>query len=423
MAKYFVIGCASIYLWKNVAKGLDRECHPYFTRNLFKGLGNLLIKISNTNELLGANFCLDDIYSLLYRIKNYIPSVLVENNGAELKEMLMKNQRQKVISFQGAFNTLNNDIIEPIKSTSSFKDVKGHDNAKNDLISYISTFKIGPSSCLDQKSLTKGCVLFGPPKFERTLLVHAVAGEMKMGLFEISSLSLDGSFYCNGKKIEDVQDIVNQVSSFSPCILFFDNYDCYEDDNTGFLSSLIIELDKLEACKHVAVIVATTSLQNIPRNVSSLTRFGTIVQVVDNLNFNKRKEIFLYHTSNIPIDSAIDVDLVMSATAGMNARQIKYLVGRSARKAKLQNRCKITTQDVCYTLLMDKLKTSKKITRPTYPPPPVPTRACPPPPLPSPVPPPRKKSLKTTTKLQQYTSQLNFSTPLTNKQTEEPIMR
>merc|ERR1712223_200587 len=202
---------------------------------------------------------------------------------------------------------------------------------------------------------------------------------MKMGLFEISSLPLDGSFYCSGKKIEDVNEIVEQASKFSPCILFFDNYDCYNDDNTEFLSSLIIELDKCEASKRIAVIVATSSLQNVPRNVSSLTRFGMIVQLVDHLNFNKRKEIFLYHTSNIPIDASIDVDLVISATVGMNARQIKYLVGRSARKAKLQNRCKITTQDVCYTLLMDKLKTSKKITRPTYPPPPVPTLPLPPP--------------------------------------------
>ena len=189
----------------------------------------------------------------------------------------------------------------------------------------------------------------------------------------------------------------------------------------------------------IAVIVATSSLQNVPRNVNSLTRFGMIVQLVDHLNFNKRKEIFLYHTSNIPIDASIDVDLVISATVGMNARQIKYLVGRSARKAKLQNRCKVTTQDVCYTLLMEKLKIPKKVTRPTYPPPaiptrllppppsfappPVPTRPCPPPPFPSPIATPRKKNLKTTTKLQQYTSQLNFDSHSTHKQMEEPIIR
>ena len=439
MARYLVLGCASIYLWKNVRKTLSKDNYKG-PINILSGLGNLMNRLSDRTNFLNTNVYLDDIQSMLGRILNCVPNFLMTlNNGLKFEEKFEDNHKQPPISINKTCIQLNQDKIEPKKPTSNFNDIKGFDSAKNDLISYISTFKIGPSSCLDQKSLTKGCVLYGPPKFERTILVHALAGEMKMGLFEISSLSLDGSFYCNGKKIEDVNEIVKQASKSSPCILLFDNYDCYNDDNTEFLSSLIIELDKCEASKRIAVIVATSSLQNVPRNVSSLTRFGMIVQLVDHLNFNKRKEIFLYHTSNIPIDASIDVDLVISATVGMNARQIKYLVGRSARKAKLQNRCKVTTQDVCYTLLMEKLKTSKKITRPTYPPPaiptlplppppsfappPVPTRPCPPPPFPSPIAAPRKKNLKTTTKLQQYTSQFNFDSHSTHKQMEEPIIR
>ena len=417
------MGFASIYLWRNVTKHLSED-YLNSPRKMFDDLGRLLIRLGNSNESLSANSCVEEVCSFLHRLKNAFSNIpVLMNNNAKLENIFQENFKQKALLFDKSYDCLDKTKIVPIRSTTNFQDIKGFDNPKNELISYISTFKVGPSSCLDQKSLTKGCVLFGPPKFERTVLVHALACEMKMGLFEISSLSLDGSFYCNGKKIEDVQDIVNQASTFSPCILFFDNYDTYEDDNTDFLSSLIIELDKCEASKRIAVIVATSRLQNIPRNVTSLTRFGTIVQLVDNLNFNKRKEVFSYHTSNIPIDSTIDVDLVITATAGMNARQIKYLVGRSARKAKLQNRCKVTTQDVCYTLLMEKLKTSKKISRPTFPPPPIPARACPPPPNPSPVPQPRKKTQKTTTKLQQYTSQFNFVAPPSQKQIEEPVIR
>ena len=423
MARYLALGVTSIYLWKTVTKNLPED-YLNSSRILFRDLGNLLIRLGNTNESLHTNFSLEDVYSYLNRLKNSILNISVDmNNSARLEDIVQENINNKAILYNKTYTNLIKSAIEPIKPTSNFQDIKGFDNVKNDLIGYISTFKIGPSSCLDQKSLTKGCVLFGPPKFERTLLVHALASEMKMNLFEISSLSLDGSFYCNGNKIEDVEDIVNKASKFSPCILFFDNYDCYDDDNTYFLSSLIVELDKCEASKRIAVIVATSRLQNIPRNVSCLTRFGTIVQLVDHLNFNKRKEIFLYHTSNIPIDSTIDVDMVISATAGMNAKQLKYLVGRSARKAKLQNRCKVTTQDVCYTLLMEKLKTSKKISRPTYPPPPIPSRPCPPPPYTSPIPPPRKKTLKTTMKLPQYTSQFCLDAPSTQKQVEEPIIR
>ena len=329
-------GLASIYLWKCVRKVLH-----------------------------------EDSYSLLCRMKHYVSMLSVQmSNRNEFPESPIRNPNQKAITINKTHNrSLKKIKTEPIYSTSNFQDIKGFETAKNDLILYISPFKSGSTSGFEQRKLTKGCILFGPPRFERTILVHALAGEVNMGLLEISCLSLDGSFYCNGKKIVDVQTMANQVSKSPPCILFFDNYDCYDYVNSDFLSSLIIELDKCETGDRTALIVATSKLQNIPRDVANFSRFGTVVQLVDNLNFNKRKEVFLYHMSNIPIDSTIDVDLVISATVGMNARQIKYLVGRSSRKAKLQNRCNVTTQDLCYTFLMEKLKTSKNINRPTFPPP------------------------------------------------------
>ena len=404
MARYVALGIASIYLWRNL-KNNRIEDYLNSPRKLFDDFGRLVIRIGNPNNSLQENSLHESVSSFFNELRNVSSKIpLLTNNSSKLENIIQGNIKQKILYFDKTYDGLNMTKIVPIRSATNFQDIQGFDNPKNELINYISTFKIGHSSCLDQKSLTKGCVLFGPPKFERTALVHALAGEMNMGLFEISNLSLDGSFFCNGKKIEDVHDIVNQASTFSPCILFFDNYDCNEAENANFLSSLIIELDKCETSKRIAVVVATSRLQNIPRSVTSLTRFGTIVQLVEYLNFNKRKEIFLYHTSNIPVDSTIDVDLLISATAGLNARQIKYLVGRSARKAKLQNRCKVTTQDFCYTLLMEKLKTSREMTRPTLPPPPLPSRTSSPSPNLTPIPQPRNKTLKTTTKLQQYIS-------------------
>ena len=405
MAKYLAVGVASIYLWKNATQNLPED---YFNspRKLIKDVENLLIRLVNPNEQLNPYFYPSNFYSLLCRIKNVVPNIsMLMNHSTKLQDTLQDDLKQKEILPQKINTKSRESTIEPINSTSKFLDVIGFDNAKTDLMRYFQSFKVGQSSSLEnlgRNSITKGCVLFGPPKFERRALLYAVAGEMKMMLFEISSLF--GSFYCNDKQIEDVQDLVKQASNCSPCILFFDNYDCFYDENNDFLSSLIIELDKYEASKGIALILASSRLQNIPRSVNSLTRFGTIVQLVDHLNFNKRKEVFLYHMSNIPIDSKIDVDLIIGATEGMNARQIKYLVGQSALKTKRQNRCKVTTQDVCCTLLMEKLKTPQKITRSTFPHPPVPTRACPPPPIPSPLLALRKKTQKAKMKLSPYKS-------------------
>ena len=221
MARYLVIGCASIYLWKNVRKNLSEDnCNVPI--NVLSSLRNFMSRLRSRTNLFDPNFFLDDIQFILGRIINCVPNCLMKlNNGLKFEERFEDYHKQPPISINKTFSQLNNDQIEPINPTTHFDDIKGFDNAKNDLISYMSTFKIGPSSCLDQKSLTKGCVLYGPPKFERTILMHALAGEMKMGLFEISSLSLDGSFYCNGKKIEDVNEIVEQASKFSPVFLIF----------------------------------------------------------------------------------------------------------------------------------------------------------------------------------------------------------
>ena len=355
-ARCILFGCTSIYILKNFLRLFEVGKDFDAPSNLLLALRNLIIRQRNNKDLFltpVSGLYLEHAYSAWYRMKNYIPKLSIFLNS-ESEEMEKFDSTEKDINFHK--NHFSVSDMNPTQPTVRLHDIKGYGSVKEELLGFVSSLQIETLDTKNQGGFTRGCILYGPPIFERSLLVHGLAVEMKMCLFDVSNISLDGSFYCNGQKINQVQEFVNQVTKFSPCLLFFDNYDCCVSDNSGFLSSLIVELDKWNDISRIAIIVGTSILRNIPRDVANLSRFGNIVQLEEKLNFNKRKDIFMHHLSTIPVDSTLDVDLMVRATEGLTAEQIKYLINRSARKAKLQNRTKITTQDICYTLLMVKMK-------------------------------------------------------------------
>ena len=166
MARYVAVGFASIFLWRNVKNSLSED-YLNSPRKIFDDFGRLLIRLANTNESLRENSLLESVSSFFHELRNVFSKIpVLANNSAKLENIIQENFNQNTSFFDKTYEALNKKKIVPIMSTTHFQDIQGFDNTKNELLNYISTFKIGPSSSLHQKSLTKGCVLFGPPKFE-----------------------------------------------------------------------------------------------------------------------------------------------------------------------------------------------------------------------------------------------------------------
>ena len=352
IGKYVLIGYSSVLFAKFALRALKGDNN--FFANASKSLQSTLdhlIDIHKNNEdqylIHDPSFHLQNVYSMLSKIRNYIPTLpaYVDSGKSQISEPSLE---------YNAFNTHENcgieNSIEPIYSSITFNDIKGFDDAKKDLDVYISQLKMKTTSIVNQRNHTKACIIFGPPIPGRNLLAHGLAGETKTGIFEVSEISVSGYIYCNEKWISSALELIASIKKCSPCILFFENLDCYCKNNPKVLRSILNEIDKSKDQKRIIVLAAASKLHSLSECIIESNKFDNIVQLVI-LNYNKRKELFLYYLTNIQFDLTLDVDLLIKATEGMTSKQIKRVVNCSARKAELQNRCRVTMQDICYALL------------------------------------------------------------------------
>lgn len=349
IGKYVLIGYSSVLFANFALKGFKRD-NPFFasaSKSLESTLAYLIDTYKNNEDqflIHDPSFHVQNFYSVLSKIRTYIPKLPDSGRNSLSGSSLEYNTRSMHENYSNEIG------IEANYSCITFNDIKGFDEAKKDLDVLISQLEMKTTFTGEQLNFSRACIIFGPPIPERSLLAHGVAAETKSGIFEISDISTSGDLYCNGKSISSPQELIASVIRCSPCILFFDNLDCYCKNNPKVLRTLLNEIDKLKVQKSVIVLAAASKLHSLSACIIGSKKFDNIVQLV-RLNRKKRKELFLYYLANIQFDATLDVDILIESTEGMTSKQIKRVVNISARKAELQNRYRVTMKDICYALL------------------------------------------------------------------------
>ena len=114
-------------------------------------------------------------------------------------------------------------VILEDKPTTTFADVAGVDEAKNDLVEVVEFLKTpGKFQRLGGK-IPRGVLLVGPPGTGKTLLARAVAGEASVPFF-----SMSGSEFVEvlvGVGASRVRDLFDQAKKAAPSIIFIDEID------------------------------------------------------------------------------------------------------------------------------------------------------------------------------------------------------
>ncbi len=109
------------------------------------------------------------------------------------------------------------------KSTVTFADVAGVEEAKQELQEIVEFLKFPDKFVALGARIPKGLLLVGPPGTGKTLISRAVAGEAGVPFFSISGSEFVEMFV--GVGASRVRDLFDQAKRNSPCIVFVDEID------------------------------------------------------------------------------------------------------------------------------------------------------------------------------------------------------
>jgi cell division protease FtsH len=250
-------------------------------------------------------------------------------------------------------------VLEDRPST-TFADVAGVDEAKNDLVEVVEFLKTPQKFQRLGGKIPRGVLLVGPPGTGKTLLARAVAGEASVPFFSIS-----GSEFVEvlvGVGASRVRDLFDQAKKAAPSIIFIDEIDAVarqrgasinsNDEREQTLNQLLVEMDGFDQRQAVVVIAATNRPDGLDKALLRPGRFDRRV-TVERPDWNGRLAILKIHARDVPLASDVDLITVARATPGMVGADLANLVNEAALLAARRNLDAVT--QACFDEALDKI--------------------------------------------------------------------
>src|SRR6266581_4721217 len=250
-------------------------------------------------------------------------------------------------------------VLEDRPST-TFADVAGVDEAKNDLVEVVEFLKTPQKFQRLGGKIPRGVLLVGPPGTGKTLLARAVAGEAGVPFF-----SMSGSEFVEvlvGVGASRVRDLFDQAKKASPSIIFLDEIDAVgrqrgssinsNDEREQTLNQLLVEMDGFDVRQAVVVIAATNRPDGLDKALLRPGRFDRRV-TVERPDWNGRLAILKIHSRDVPLARDVDLITIARATPGMVGADLANLVNEAALLAARRNLDAVTQS--CFDEALDKI--------------------------------------------------------------------
>jgi cell division protease FtsH len=251
-------------------------------------------------------------------------------------------------------------VILEDKPTTTFADVAGVDEAKNDLVEVVEFLRTPGKFQRLGGRIPRGVLLVGPPGTGKTLLARAVAGEASVPFFSIS-----GSEFVEvlvGVGASRVRDLFEQAKKAAPSIIFIDEVDAVgrqrgssinsNDEREQTLNQLLVEMDGFDTRQAVVVIAATNRPDGLDKALLRPGRFDRRVSV-ERPDWNGRLAILKIHSRDVPMAKDVDLITIARATPGMVGADLANLINEAALLAARRNLDAVTQN--CFDEALDKI--------------------------------------------------------------------
>ncbi|MFI3324866.1 MAG: ATP-dependent zinc metalloprotease FtsH [Clostridia bacterium] len=243
--------------------------------------------------------------------------------------------------------------LEDEKRKTSFADVAGADEEKEELREIVEFLKDPRKYNELGARIPKGVLLVGPPGTGKTLLARAVAGEAGVPFFSISGSDFVEMFV--GVGASRVRDLFDKAKKNHPCIIFIDEIDAVgrqrgaglgggHDEREQTLNQLLVEMDGFGANEGVIMIAATNRPDILDPALMRPGRFDRQV-TVGYPDVRGREEILRVHAKNKPLAPDVELEVIAKTTAGFTGADLENLLNEAALLAARKNYKALTMQE------------------------------------------------------------------------------
>ena len=258
-----------------------------------------------------------------------------------------------ILKMQGLGDKSKTYDAESQKTGTTFKDVAGLEEEKNELIEIVNFLKEPKKFHEMGAKIPKGILLYGKPGTGKTLIAKAIAGEAGVPFISMSGSEFIEMFA--GLGASRVRKLFEKAKKVTPCIVFIDEIDAIgsrrtggsgaESENNQTLNQLLVEMDGFETNETIIVLAATNRPEMLDKALLRPGRFDRQVTIAAP-DAKGREEILKIHSADKKLGPDIDLKEIAKDTAGFTGAELANILNEAAIIATINNHEEINMNDL-----------------------------------------------------------------------------